>query len=132
MAQRTTTATLEAQKIWSDECCRKGEHQSVCACVVCVRIKLAISERGKLRGKKMAPVFSDVYIVKPVVNGRGDTEEQGVYRTKQPEAVVPVPKRRKKREAKYVIPQQTESRYKETCYGLVQKVMRRKKGAAEC
>ena len=37
----------------------------------CVRIKLSTSERGKLGDKNMAPVFSDVYIVKEVLGGAG-------------------------------------------------------------
>ena len=37
----------------------------------CVRIKLSTSKRGKLGAKNMAPVFSDVYIVKEVLGGAG-------------------------------------------------------------
>lgn len=66
LAQQATLATLEAQKKRAEECCRRGDRYTVGDCV---RIKLSTSERGKLGGKKMAPVFSDVYVVKKVLEG---------------------------------------------------------------
>ena len=120
----------------------------------------------------MAPVFSDVYIVKEVLGGgwtylltpangvlkdkvrhfnnlrkaetgkaeeevdeytlirtepdraetskrkENDTKEQGVSRTKQPEAMVPKG-RREKKEKKYVIPQRSSSRKKAVTKKLV-------------
>ena len=169
LAQQAATATLEAQKLRSEESCRRGAQYVVGDCV---RIKLSTSERGRLGGKKMAPVFSDVYIVKEVLGGgwtylltpangvlkdkvrhfnnlrkaetgkaeeevdeytvirtepdraetskrkENDTKEQGVSRTKQPEAMVPKG-RREKKEKKYVIPQRSSSRKKVVTKKLV-------------
>ena len=39
-----------------------------------VRIKLSTSERGKLAGSQMAPLYSDSYVVKEVLGGRLDVQ----------------------------------------------------------
>ncbi len=61
--------TIQAQKKRSDEAFRKGEKYSLGDEV---RIRLSTAERGKLGGKKMAPLYSDAYVVTEVL-GQGWT-----------------------------------------------------------
>ena len=74
--------TIAAQKERSEKCFRKGQPYKVGDRV---RIKLGVAERGKLGGKKLAPLYSDVYMVKEV-KGAGWTyllvAENGVGRDK--------------------------------------------------
>ena len=56
-------ATVAAQKERSWKSCRRGDQFVVGDRV---RIQLSTSERGKLGGKKVAPVYSDVYVVREV------------------------------------------------------------------
>jgi transposase InsO family protein len=64
ISQEVKKRTIHAQQIRAEESFRKGEKYAVGDEV---RIKLSTSERGKLGGKKMAPLYSDVYIVKKVL-----------------------------------------------------------------
>ena len=50
----------------SEESIRKGKPYGIGDEV---RIKLSVSERGRLGGKKIAPLYSDVYIVTGVTRG---------------------------------------------------------------
>lgn len=75
-------ATIEAQQQRADDCPRRGSPYKVGDKV---RIKIGVAERGKLGGKKMAPLYSDVYIVDEV-HGEGWTytliPENGIGRKK--------------------------------------------------
>ena len=63
VAEIPKNRTVEAQKQRSEDCFRHGIPYSVGDRV---RIKLSVYERGLQGGKKMAPLYSDVYIVKMV------------------------------------------------------------------
>ena len=69
LAKEAKVKTVEAQQARADECFRKGEQYRLGDIV---RIKLSTAERGKLGGKKMAPIHSDPYVVCKVL-GRGWT-----------------------------------------------------------
>ena len=56
-------ATVAAQKERSWNSCRRGDQFGIGDHV---RIQLSVAERGKLGGKKVAPVYSDVYVVREV------------------------------------------------------------------
>ena len=69
LAQQATEATVSSQRNRIEQCVRRGEQYKVGDRV---RIQLSTSERGKLGGKKMAPMYSDIYVVKEVL-GEGWT-----------------------------------------------------------
>ena len=69
LAQQATEATVSSQRNRIEECVRRGEQYKVGDRV---RIQLSTSERGKLGGKRMAPMYSDIYVVKEVL-GEGWT-----------------------------------------------------------
>ena len=69
ITQEVKRKTIQAQKTRSEGSFRKGEKYRVGDEV---RIKLSTAERGKQGGKKMAPLYSDGYVVREVL-GQGWT-----------------------------------------------------------
>ena len=89
--------TVVAQTERAENCFRKGDPYKVGDRV---RIKLSVAERGKLGGKKLAPLYSDAYRVETVLgqgwsykvvpeNGKGRTKQRHFNNLKEVSRVVP-------------------------------------------
>ena len=69
IAKEVHSLTVESQLTRSEAAFRKGDPYKIGDEV---RVKLNVAERGRLGGKKMAPVYSDLYVVEEVL-GKGWT-----------------------------------------------------------